>query len=148
MEESYRSGDRLAQKNAKETFRKPVKSAKQLYNKLEQYCWNFRHAQILNLNLHSTTVDASAMNSTPVCRWIHNFLSNRRHFAKVCDHISRQLYLSTGTPQSCALFPLLYSLYTNDCTPRSQCAEDANNENESPKNQDLMPSPHLFPLRP
>lgn len=35
--------------------------------------------------------------STPVCQWIHNFLSNRKLFVKVSAHISEPLYLSVGT---------------------------------------------------
>ncbi|KAI7814255.1 hypothetical protein IRJ41_010952 [Triplophysa rosa] len=41
---------------------------------------------------------------TSTCQWIINFLSNR------------QQLVSTGAPQGCVLSPLLYSLYTNECT--------------------------------
>lgn len=32
-------------------------------------------------------------------------------------HLSSPLTLSTGSPQGCVLSPLLYTLYTSDCTP-------------------------------
>lgn len=32
-------------------------------------------------------------------------------------HLSTAISLSTGSPQGCVLSPLLYTLYTYDCTP-------------------------------
>ncbi|KAJ8361708.1 hypothetical protein AAFF_G00430780, partial [Aldrovandia affinis] len=34
-------------------------------------------------------------------------------------HTSNTMSLSTGAPQGCVLSPLLYSLYTNDCTSKA-----------------------------
>ncbi len=51
------------------------------------------------------------------CMWINSFLSDRRQRVRVGHHTSTALSLSTGSPQGCVLSPLLYSLYTHDCTP-------------------------------
>lgn len=40
---------------------------------------------------------------------------------RVGPHTSRALNLSTGSPQGCVLSPVLYSLYTYDCTPAHHC---------------------------
>ena len=53
----------------------------------------------------------------PTCAWIKDFLSNRPQTVKLGPHRSTSLSLSTGSPQGCVLSPLLYSLYTHDCTP-------------------------------
>ena len=51
------------------------------------------------------------------CTWISSFFSDRRQRVRVGHHTSTALSLSTGSPQGCVLSPLLYSLYTHDCTP-------------------------------
>ncbi|KAJ8336123.1 hypothetical protein SKAU_G00394660 [Synaphobranchus kaupii] len=48
--------------------------------------------------------------------WILDFLSDRPLVVKVGNHTSSSLTLNTGAPQGCVLSPLLYSLYTHDCT--------------------------------
>ncbi len=53
----------------------------------------------------------------PICSCIKNFLTNRLQVVKVGQLYSSTLMLSTGTPQGCVLSPLLYTLYTSDCTP-------------------------------
>ena len=50
------------------------------------------------------------------CQWIKNFLTDRPQRVKMGNHMSSTLSLSTGSPQGCVLSPLLYSLYTYDCT--------------------------------
>ncbi len=40
---------------------------------------------------------------TSICQWINSFLTDRHT-------------ISTAAPQGCVLSPLLFSLYTNDCT--------------------------------
>lgn len=55
--------------------------------------------------------------STQMCHWITDFLTNRPQSVKLGPHKSSTLTLSTGSPQGCVLSPLLYSLYTHDCTP-------------------------------
>ncbi|KAK7877923.1 hypothetical protein WMY93_031452 [Mugilogobius chulae] len=53
-----------------------------------------------------------------ICCWIWDFLTNRPQAVKIGNHLSSTLVLSTGTPQGCVLSPLLYSLFTYDCTAR------------------------------
>ena len=55
--------------------------------------------------------------SQHICHWIKDFLSNRPQRVKVGPHLSSAVNLSTGSPQGCVLSPLLYTLYTHDCTP-------------------------------
>ncbi|KAK3571582.1 hypothetical protein QTP86_014551, partial [Hemibagrus guttatus] len=51
------------------------------------------------------------------CMWINSFVSNHSQRVRVGRHTSTALSLSTGSPQGCVLSPLLYTLYTHDCTP-------------------------------
>lgn len=53
----------------------------------------------------------------PTCLWIKEFLSGRTQRVPVGPHLSTTISISTGSPQGCVLSPLLYSLYTYDCTP-------------------------------
>ena len=53
----------------------------------------------------------------PTCSWIKDFLVNRPQQVKLGPHLSSSRTLSTGSPQGCVLSPLLYSLYTSDCSP-------------------------------
>ncbi len=55
--------------------------------------------------------------SHSVCLWIKDFLTDRSQSVRVGSHISSALSLSTGSPRGCVLSPLLYTLYTHDCTP-------------------------------
>ncbi len=55
--------------------------------------------------------------SHSICLWIKDFLSDRPQKVRVGRHSSSCLSLSTGSPQGCVLGPLLYTLYTHDCTP-------------------------------
>ncbi|KAK1790950.1 hypothetical protein P4O66_014792 [Electrophorus voltai] len=54
-----------------------------------------------------------------LCDWISNFLTDRPQSVRVGNCVSSTLTLSTGAPQGCVLSPLLYSLYTYDCTATS-----------------------------
>ncbi|KAK1786627.1 hypothetical protein P4O66_003063 [Electrophorus voltai] len=56
---------------------------------------------------------------TSLCDWISNFLTDRPQSVQVGNCASSTLTLSTGAPQGCVLSPLLYSLYTYDCTATS-----------------------------
>ncbi|KAK3525680.1 hypothetical protein QTP70_004899 [Hemibagrus guttatus] len=51
------------------------------------------------------------------CIWIYSFLTGRSQRVRVGHHTSTVLSISTGSPQGCVLSPLLYSLFTHDCTP-------------------------------
>ncbi len=51
-----------------------------------------------------------------LCSWILDFLTGRSQVVKMGNNTSSPLVLNTGAPQCCVLSPLLYSLYTHDCT--------------------------------
>ncbi|KAI3353757.1 hypothetical protein L3Q82_004989 [Scortum barcoo] len=65
---------------------------------------------ILHSKLSQLTVPA------PTCQWISNFLTDRRQQVRLGSITSSTRTVSTGAPQGCVLSPLLFSLYTNDCT--------------------------------
>ena len=54
------------------------------------------------------------------CRWITDFLSDRRQRVRLGKHVSDSRTISTGSPQGCVLSPLLFTLYTNSCTSSHQ----------------------------
>ena len=45
-----------------------------------------------------------------------NSLSHRKQFVRFKGVLSGERSISTGVPQGCVLSPVLFSLYTNDCT--------------------------------
>ncbi len=51
-----------------------------------------------------------------LCSWILDFLTGRSQVVRMGNNTSSPLILNTGAPQDCVLSPLLYSLYTHDCT--------------------------------
>ncbi len=51
-----------------------------------------------------------------LCSWILDFLTGRSQVVRMGNNTSSALILNTGAPQGCVLSPLLYSLYTHDCT--------------------------------
>ncbi len=51
-----------------------------------------------------------------LCSWILEFLTGRSQVVRMGNNTSSPLILNTGAPQGCVLSPLLYSLYTHDCT--------------------------------
>ncbi|KAK3565397.1 hypothetical protein QTP86_007934 [Hemibagrus guttatus] len=51
------------------------------------------------------------------CMWIYSFLTDHSQRVRVGHHTSTFLSISTGSPQGYVLSPLLYSLFTDDCTP-------------------------------
>ncbi|KAL0173686.1 hypothetical protein M9458_029654, partial [Cirrhinus mrigala] len=51
-----------------------------------------------------------------LCSWILDFLTGRSQVVRMGSNTSSPLTLNTGAPQGCVLSPLLYSLYTHDCT--------------------------------
>ena len=48
--------------------------------------------------------------------WILDFLTNRPQHVRLDKLVSQTLILNTGLPQGCVLSPLLYSLFTHDCS--------------------------------
>ncbi len=51
-----------------------------------------------------------------LCSWILDFLTGRNQVVRKGNITSSPLVLNTGALQGCILSPLLYSLYTHDCT--------------------------------
>ncbi|KAK3554523.1 hypothetical protein QTP70_024429 [Hemibagrus guttatus] len=54
--------------------------------------------------------------SSSICQWITSFLADRHQLVKLGKFTSYSRTTSTGAPQGCVLSPLLFYLYTNDCT--------------------------------
>ncbi|KAI4878453.1 hypothetical protein NFI96_000505 [Prochilodus magdalenae] len=52
-----------------------------------------------------------------ICSWGLCFLTDRPQCVRIGNHTSSTLILNTGTPQGCVLSPILFTLFTNDCTP-------------------------------
>ncbi len=55
---------------------------------------------------------------TSICQWITSFLTDRQQLVRLGKLSSSTRTISTGAPQGCVLSPLLFSLYTNNCTSR------------------------------
>ncbi len=55
---------------------------------------------------------------TSVCQWINSFLTDRQQLLRLEIYTSSTCTISTGAPQGCVLTPLLFSIYTNDCTSK------------------------------
>ncbi len=55
---------------------------------------------------------------TSICQWITSFLTDRQQLVRLGKYTSSTRTTSTGAPQGCVLSPLLFSLYTNDCTSK------------------------------
>ncbi len=53
---------------------------------------------------------------TSICHWNTSFLTDRQQVVRLGQFSSSTCMISTGAPQGCVLSPLLFSLYTNDCT--------------------------------
>ncbi len=53
-----------------------------------------------------------------ICQCINSFLTDRQHLVRLGKYTSSTRTISTGAPQGCVLSPLLFSLYTNDCTSK------------------------------
>ncbi len=55
---------------------------------------------------------------TSTCQWINSFLTDRQQLVRLGKFSSSTRTISTGAPQGCVLYSLLFSLYTNDCTSK------------------------------
>ena len=56
--------------------------------------------------------------NTSLCNWILDFLTGLPQVVRVGNNTSATLIINTGAPRGCVLCPLLYSLFTHDCTAR------------------------------
>ncbi|KAK3548896.1 hypothetical protein QTP70_021243, partial [Hemibagrus guttatus] len=52
-----------------------------------------------------------------ISMWIYSFLTGHSQRVRVGHHTSTVLSISTISPQGCVLSPLLYTLFTHECTP-------------------------------
>ncbi len=55
---------------------------------------------------------------TSVCQWINSFLTHRQQLVRLGKFSSSTRTISTEAPWGCVPSPLLFSLYTNDCTSK------------------------------
>ncbi len=53
--------------------------------------------------------------ASSICQWITSFLTDRQQLVRLGKFMSNSRSTNTGAPQGCALSPLLFSLYTNNC---------------------------------
>ena len=67
----------------------------------------------LQVKLHHLGLNIS------LCNWIVDFLINRTQSVRVDKYTSSTLSINTGAPQGCVLSPLLYTLFTHDCSASS-----------------------------
>jgi hypothetical protein len=56
--------------------------------------------------------------NTSLCNWILDFLTGYPKVVRVGNNTSATLILNMGAAQGCVLSPLLYFLFTHDCTTR------------------------------
>ncbi len=55
---------------------------------------------------------------TSVCQWITSFMTDRQQLVRLEKLLFSTRMTSTGAPQDCVLSPLLFSLYTSECTSK------------------------------
>ena len=55
--------------------------------------------------------------------WINEFLTNRFQYVKISDFTSDVIATNSGAPQGCVLSPLLFTLYTSDCSCASNSCQ-------------------------
>ncbi len=74
--------------------------------------FNTHHPDTLQNKLTQLSVPTS------ICQWITSFLTDTQQVVRLGKFSSSTRMISTGAPQGCVLSPLLFSLYTNDCTSK------------------------------
>ncbi|KAI2645814.1 Ribonuclease inhibitor [Labeo rohita] len=67
---------------------------------------------LLQTKLNQLSVPSS------ISQWITIFLTGRQQLVRMGTLMSSSCTTNTGIPQGCVLSPLLFSLYTNDCTSK------------------------------
>ena len=55
-----------------------------------------------------------------IVSWIIEFLTNRSQYVKFNNVISNCITTNTGAPQGCVISPVLFTIYTNDCSINSE----------------------------
>ena len=69
---------------------------------------------------HTLLTKLKQMNVNPyIIKWYLSFLTDRVQLVKVNQTLSQTVVTNTGAPQGCVSSPILYILYTNDCTSSS-----------------------------
>ena len=69
---------------------------------------------------HTLLTKLKEMNVNPyIIKWYHSFLTDRVQLVKVNQTFSQTVVTNTSAPQGCVSSPILYILYTNDCTSSS-----------------------------
>ena len=69
---------------------------------------------------HTLLTNLKQMNVNPyIIKWYHSFLTYRVQLVKVNQTLSQTVVTNTGAPQGCVSSPILYILYTSDCTSSS-----------------------------
>ncbi len=79
------------------------------------YLWTSARPSIPSCLTFSQTNSHSSL-CPYICQWITSFLTDRQQLVRLSKLTSRTLIISA--PQGCVLSPLLFSLYTNDCTSK------------------------------
>ncbi|KAK3526680.1 hypothetical protein QTP70_031470, partial [Hemibagrus guttatus] len=140
-EDAFRNGDRVLYNQARNTLNKEIRVAKKSYraNRSVDDAVNMGlHFILQHLDKSGTYMRllfvefSSAFNTiiptllqtkltqlsvpSSICQWITSFLTDRHQLVKLGKSTSYSHTTSTGAPQGCVLSPLLFSLYTNDCT--------------------------------
>ena len=62
-------------------------------------------SKLINMNINKCVI-----------AWIFEFLTNRPQYVKLNGVTSDLIFTNTGAPQGCVISPVLFTLYTNDCT--------------------------------